>query len=261
MGTRNTTQAVGFLGALSVGDDFFLPLQHPAALAAVCVLHRREDRAKVSLQCKSSADLHRQEYLHIHPGVAGPVLPGMFPPKLVAKMRLVSAALDNMHGLAMESTPKLRTRYNEPCYCLRMKMASGTVKCWPETILLGTSSWHKGMGNEAGNFASRMLLGAQLFFPFAFLCLLCSWSWFLQELLEPLDAVVPGTKRIQKKASPKGLHSPRYNRRFALTPSESCKGWRVKKAVATSVFISIPLASQGQRTGTQERWNETEIKD
>lgn len=147
----------------TVSRRWLLPLQHPAALAAVCVLHGHKDRAKVSLKCKSSADLHRQEYLHIHSGVAGPVLPGMFPPKLVATMRLASAVLDNMHGLAVESTPKLRTRYNEPCYGSRMKMASGTVKCWPETILLGTSSWHRGMGNAAGNFASRTLLGTHLF--------------------------------------------------------------------------------------------------
>lgn len=116
-----------------------------------------------------------------------------------------------------------------------------------------------------------ILLGTQLFFPLHFCVSFVpgagfyksSWSlWTLsfQERRGHKRKLPPRVCTLPDKTE-REVRETRYNRRFALPPSESWTGWRVKKAGPSSVFISIPLASQGQRTGTQERWNETEIKD
>lgn len=76
-----------------------------------------------------------------------------------------------------------------------MKMASVTVKCLPETILPGTSSLHRGMGNVVGNFASRTFLATQVFFPSHLCVFFVPRAEFLQELLEPLGIVVPEMKK------------------------------------------------------------------
>lgn len=173
MGTRNTTWVEGFLGALSVWDGVLPQLWHLTVLAAFCMLHGHKDWAKEAAMwvlCRSP-----ETGVPTHPSdVDSHVLLDMFPPKLVAKTHLASATIGNMYRLAMKSTPKLRTRYNEPCYCSGMKIASVTVMCWPENIFPGTSGLHRGMSNAARNFSSRILLGTQLFISFASWRFLCS---------------------------------------------------------------------------------------
>lgn len=104
------------------------------------------------LQSQSSADLHRQQYQNIHPGVANPVLLGKFPLKLVANRWLASTAMGSMYRPAMESTPKLRTRYHKTCYCPGMKMASITVNAGQKPSSPAPQVCIEGWVMQLGNF-------------------------------------------------------------------------------------------------------------